>query len=150
MLEILDLGRRGIVLWILFRCTENKDADHAAAQFLPSWYAPLFSHMSLHLRKPDICICENKAADQLCNNCTTDRCAITTQLISAFVFATRIVQSLYFLNPKFRASSHLQWLHSLVCVGHCREPRRPVFSEWGSYEKSSISCGVSHIDYFCQ
>ena len=44
-------------------------------------------------------------------------CAVTVQLISAFVFATQIVQSLYFLNPKFQASGHLLWLYSLVCVG---------------------------------
>ena len=43
-------------------------------------------------------------------------CAVTAQLISAFVFAIRIVQSLYYLNPKFQASSHLLWLYSLVCV----------------------------------
>ena len=43
--------------------------------------------------------------------------AVTAKLISAFVFATRIVQSLYFLNPKFQASSHLLWLYSPVCVG---------------------------------
>ena len=30
--------------------------------------------------------------------------AVTAKLISAFVFATWMVQSLYFLNPKFRAS----------------------------------------------
>ena len=29
-------------------------------------------------------------------------CAVTAQLISAFVFATWIVQSLYFLNPNFK------------------------------------------------
>ena len=29
-------------------------------------------------------------------------CAVTTQLISAFVFATRIVQFLFYLNPKFQ------------------------------------------------
>ena len=34
--------------------------------------------------------------------------AVTAKLISAFVFATWIVQYLYFLNPKFQASSHLQ------------------------------------------
>ena len=34
--------------------------------------------------------------------------AVTEKLISAFVFATRIVQYLYFLNAKFQASSHLQ------------------------------------------
>ena len=60
-------------------------------------------------------------------------CAVTAQLISAFVFATWIIQSLYFLNPKFRASSHLQWLPSLVCVSPGQKPRRPVFSERGSY-----------------
>ena len=37
-------------------------------------------------------------------------CAVTAQLISAFGFATLIVQSLYFLNMKFQASSHLVWL----------------------------------------
>ena len=44
------------------------------------------------MRKPVFCICENKDTDQLRSNCAGD---------SAFVFATRIVQSLYFLNPKF-------------------------------------------------
>ena len=59
--------------------------------------------------------------------------AVTKKLISAFVVASRIVQSLYFLNPKSQASSHLLWLHSLVCVGPGRKPRRPVFSQRGSY-----------------
>ena len=58
--------------------------------------------------------------------------AVTAKLISAFVFATRIVQSLYFLSTKFHASSHLL-LYSLVCVGPGRKPRSPVFSERGSY-----------------
>ena len=60
--------------------------------------------------------------------------AVTAKMISAFVFATRIVQSLYFLNPKFQASSDLLWLYSPVCVGPGRKPRRPVFSERGSYD----------------
>ena len=58
--------------------------------------------------------------------------AVTAKLISAFVFATRIVQSLYFLNTIFQASSHLVWLYSLVCIGPGRKPRRPVFSKRGS------------------
>ena len=33
--------------------------------------------------------------------------AVTAQLISTFVFATKIVQSLFFLNLKFQASSYL-------------------------------------------
>ena len=63
------------------------------------------------MRKPAFCICENKDADQL-----------RGKLINAFVFATRIVQSLYFLNPKFQASSHLLRLYSLVCIGPGRKP----------------------------
>ena len=38
-----------------------------------------------------------------------------TQLISAFVLAIRIVQSPYYLNLKFQASSHLLWLYSPGC-----------------------------------
>ena len=41
--------------------------------------------------------------------------AVIAKLISAFIFAKRIVQSLYFLNPKFQASRHLLSLYSLVC-----------------------------------
>ena len=48
--------------------------------------------------------------------------AVTAKLISAFVFALRIVQSPYFLNPKFQVSSDLLWLHSPVCVGPGRKP----------------------------
>ena len=59
-------------------------------------------------------------------------CAVTAQLISAFVFAIRIVQSLKYLNPKFQASSHLLWLYSPVCVGPGRKPRIPIFSQRGS------------------
>ena len=59
--------------------------------------------------------------------------AVTAKLISAFVFATRIVQSLSFLNAKFQASSHFLRLRSLICVGPGRKPRRPVFWRRGSY-----------------
>ena len=78
------------------------------------------SHMSRVVRKPDFGICENKDADQLRG-----------------VFATQIVQSLYFLNTKFQASSNLMWLHSPVCVEPGWKPRRPVFSQRGSYCKSA-------------
>ena len=61
--------------------------------------------------------------------------AVTAKkLISAFVFAIPIVQSLYFLNPKFQASSHLLWQYSPVCVIPGRKSRRTVFSQRGSYE----------------
>ena len=75
------------------------------------------------MRKPAFCICENKDADQLRGNREADQ---------RLCFATWIVQSLFYLNPKFHSSSHLVWLYSPVCVGPGRKPRRPVFSERGS------------------
>ena len=81
--------------------------------------------------KTGFCMCENKDADQLRGDREAD--------LSAFVFAIRIVQSLFYLNPKFQASSHLLWLYSPVCVGPGRKPRRPVFSQRGSYMSSHFS-----------
>ena len=46
------------------------------------------------MRKPDSCLCKIKVQIS---------CAVTAQLISAFVFPTRIVQFLFFLNLKFQA-----------------------------------------------
>ena len=48
-------------------------------------------------------------------------CAVTAQLTSAFVFAIRIIKSLYYPSLKFQASSHLLWLYSPVCVGPGRK-----------------------------
>ena len=67
-----------------------------------------FTNLSCLMRKPAICICETKGADQLCSYCKADQC---------LVFATRIVQVPFFLNPKFVASSHLLCLYRPVCVG---------------------------------
>ena len=58
--------------------------------------------------------------------------AVTAKLISAFVFATRIVQFLFYLNPKLQASSSFLSLYRPICVGPGRKPRRPVFSRRGS------------------
>ena len=61
--------------------------------------------------KPTICI----GADKLRSNCEAD------QRLS--VFATRIVQFLYFLNPKILASNHLLLrLCNPFCVGFGRDP----------------------------
>ena len=79
--------------------------------------------MSPVVRKPAFCICEKK---------THISCAVTAQLISAFVFAERIIQSLLYLSPKLYASSHLLWLYSLACMRPGQKPRRPVFSQRGS------------------
>ena len=81
-------------------------------------------NMSLVMRKPVFAYAKTK---------TQISFAVTAKLISAFVFATRRVQSLNFLYTKFQASSHFVWSCSLVCVGPGRKPRRPVFSQRGSY-----------------
>ena len=51
-----------------------------------------------------------------------------------FHYTDSTILLLLLLNPKFQASSHLLWLYSPVCVGHGRKPRRPVFSQRGSYQ----------------
>lgn len=61
---------------------------------------------------------------------------VTTRLVSTFFFATQIVHSLSFLNPKFQASNHLMWLHSPVCVGSGQKSRRPIFSQRGSIHQN--------------
>ena len=59
--------------------------------------------------------------------------AVTAKLISAFVFATRKVQFLFFLNPKVQASSCLLCLDCLICVGPVRKPHC-----WFSHEAAQI------------
>ena len=74
--------------------------------------------------KPTICIGENKDADQLRGNREADH---------AFVFATRIVQFLFYLNPKFQASSSFLCLCRPVCVGPVRKPHC-----WFSHEAALL------------
>ena len=93
------------------------------------------NNMSRVMRKPTFCICENKDPDQLRG---------TAKLISAFVFATRIVQSLFFLNPKFQISSHLLWLCSSVCVGPGRKPDN-WFSHDAAHMSASVLCFSVHL-----
>ena len=47
------------------------------------------------------------------------------------------MRSLFYLKPKFQASSHLMWLYSPVCVGPGRKPRR------------RFSHNKAHIILFC-
>ena len=98
------------------------------------------------MRKPDFCLGENKGADQLRGNREADQ-RLTAKLISAFVFATRIVQFFFYLNPKFQASSSFLSLYRPVFVGPGRKPRRPVFSRCGSY-KSRVLGGINYMDMF--
>ena len=58
---------------------------------------------------------------------------VTAKLISTFVFTTRIVQFLFFLNLKFPASSHRLCLYSSFCV-------RPVLKShcWFSHDVAQM------------
>ena len=49
------------------------------------------------MRKPDFWLCENKGADQLCSNCTSDQHL-------CFRYTDRTISPLL-INPKFQASS---------------------------------------------
>ena len=78
------------------------------------------------MRKPDFCKCENKDADQLRGDREADQ--------SLFFRYTGIVQSLYFLNLKFRVSSHILYLYSPVCVGPGRKQER-----WFSHDTAHMA-----------
>ena len=109
----------------VFSSQQWKDTAHNI--FLWKIVCTIYKHFeSLNLsrlvRKPTICICENKDADQL-----------TAKLICAFIFATGIVEFFYFLNPKFQASSHLLCLCSSVCVRPVQKPH-----SWFSHEAAQI------------
>ena len=80
------------------------------------------------MRKPEFCIYARTKAQI--------SWAVTAELISAFVFATQILQSLFFLNTKFQASGDLRMMYSPLCVEHGRKPRRHVFSRRGSVDGS--------------
>ena len=80
------------------------------------------------MRKTDFCICENKDADQLRGNREADQ-----RLCFRYTDSTIPLLPKYGFKSEFQASSHLLWLYSPVCVGPGRKPRRPVFSERGSY-----------------
>ena len=81
----------------------------------PTMYVCTLQYISRVIRKSAFRICENKGSDQLQDNCTADQG-------HCFLLHIVIVQSLFFLNPKFQAFSHLLWLYSLVCVGPGQKP----------------------------
>ena len=71
------------------------------------------------MRKSAFCLCENK---DYVKTKTQISCAVIAQLISALVFATLIVQSLFSLHPKFQASIFFLRLHKLVRVRPGQNP----------------------------
>ena len=92
------------------------------------------------MRKPDFCVCKNKDADQLRSNCAADQHL-------CFRYTDSTIPLLRYHNQKFQASSHLLWLYSPVSVGPGRKPRRPVFSQQGSYMLLQVSFDMVETSY---
>ena len=71
----------------------------------------------------------------------------TAKLISAFVFATRIVQSLYFLKTKLQASSHIvfhpTW-HPLLCGRTVRFVWDPVGDPKDRFSHNVVQLYLCH------
>ena len=112
-LTLLPQGKLPVCTW---KIISDQNSQNSAKWFI-------LNHV---MSNPAFCIYEKTS------------CAVTVKLISAFVFATWIVQSIYFLNPKFQAYSHFLWLYSLVFVGPSRKPRRQVFPSYHSNDNASI------------
>ena len=106
----------------LFSLYRNHNHCWFLLEISSSYY--VYNNLSLVMRKPFFTCAKTK---------TQISCAVTAQLITAFVFATWIVQPHFYLNQKFHASSHLRWLYSQDCVGPGRKARRSFFSERGSF-----------------
>ena len=68
--------------------------------------------------------------------------AVTAKLISAIVYAKRIVQPLFYLYLKFQASSILLCLCSSVCVGPVQKP-----DCWFSHEAAHIM--LFRLSFLC-
>ena len=85
---------------------------------------PLFSSIVYH-SKPNFLTCKNRQIYEPRRE--------KTGFLQMQKQRQRIVQSLHFLNTKSQASSRLLLLYSPVCVGPGLKPRRPVFSQRGSY-----------------
>ena len=67
-------------------------------------------------------------------------------MISDFVFATRTVQFLFYLLPKFQASSLFLCLYRPVCVRPGQEPQKPVFTRRGSYKLDDLCTDMARKD----
>ena len=98
-------------------CLNLQSRMFIVSQFYVCYWVIIMSRI---VRKPDFCLCENKVA---------------AKLISAFVFATRIVQFLFFLNPKFQLLAHF-----CDCTGR-------FVSDLGGHPEDRFSRVLAHNHY---
>ena len=95
----------------------------------------LISHSKTHYEPPHEKSNNLHMRNQRCRSASQ----FADQLINAFVFATRIVQLLFFLNLKFPASSHLLCLYSSICV---RPVQKPHY--WFSHDAALLCLTHGH------
>ena len=85
-------------------------------------------------------------------SCAVISCAVTAQLISAFVFAAQIVQSLFFLNPKFKPLAIFCGCTAWFVSDLVRNPENRFshneahisgsFGEWMSCHPECLGCAI--------
>ena len=93
---------------------------HQRIIILNIFYTVLYE---LRHEKTRILHTQKKDADQLHSNRKADQ-----RLCFSYT-----VQSLYFPYTQFQTTIHLLWLYILACVQPGQKPRKPVFSQRGSY-----------------
>ena len=82
------------------------------------------------MRKPAICICENKDADQLHSNCKADQRLCFRHRDTPLPLISKVSSfQLYAVTA-----------YSLVCVGPGRKPKLLVFSCGGSIKSATQDC----------
>ena len=91
------------------------------------------------MRTPKFCLCKNKGADQFRSNYEADQHL-------CFRYTDSTVSTLFFLNPKFQASSLL--LCRPVCVRPGRKPRRLVSTRRGSNGLANMVMIMKNIGVF--
>ena len=82
------------------------------------------------MREPAFCICENKDADQLCGNRTSDE---------RLCFSYIDCKSLFFLNREFQASGHLSGCTARF-VSDLVENPEDLFSRHEAHMKNLAAC----------
>ena len=130
----LFLGRlRHVIIWSVSRLEALPGGTSSPSIYpRPQWagpIVPLFYRNAecLHvfiklLNEPR----HEKTGHRLRETKTQISFAVTAKLISAFVFASRIVQFLLYLYPKSQDSNFLLRLYRSVCVARDRNSRKPV------------------------
>ena len=104
-----------LLLWYVYKHLDKKNTNNPSIDICTRSEQCIRAFRSAFFSSPYIEYCIKHEMSRVVRNQrsayaktkTQISFAVTAKLISAFVFATRIVQSLFFLNPKFQASSHL-------------------------------------------